>query len=50
MKRLMSELRSLFGLEREERKWWDEDPINVIQGPALAEALRRARHGGRAAA
>ena len=50
MKSLMKKFRILLGFEEVERKWWDEDPLYTIQGPALAEALRHAHRAGRAAA
>lgn len=45
-------LEALWIIDPVEPRWWDIDdvPVFVIQGPALAEALRRANHGGRAAA
>ncbi len=50
MQRLLKRIRIWFGLELEQRKWWDQDPIYVIEGPALAEALRHLHLSGRAAA
>lgn len=51
MHRLLKRIRTWLGLP-EETRWWDIDdvPVYVIEGPALAEALRHIHLGGRAAA
>ena len=43
MQTLITNIRIWFGFEPAERKWWDKDPINIIQGPALIAALNHRR-------
>jgi hypothetical protein len=47
---MLKRIRIWLGLQ--EARWWDfdDEPAYVIEGPALAEALRHIHHAGRAAA
>lgn len=37
MKKMLKKFRIWFGLE--DPKWWDEDPVRVIRGTDLLDAL-----------
>jgi hypothetical protein len=41
MQRMLKRIRIWLGWE--EPRWWDEEPLNLIQGTALARALQHHR-------